>query len=507
MSTIRRYHSASWDEAVIHELGAPGRRGVIPPAPWAPAAESPFPAGLERVNDADLPELAEYEVRRHYTHLAQQTLGMMGISLFGTCTMKHSPTVNEQVGARHELAAVHPRQDPSTYQGVLGMIHSFEAELCNLSGMDAFSFQPGGGADAAYLHAVITRAYHASRGELAQRTQVVTTAQAHPCNPAAAKAAGFDLITLAIEEDGYPSLEALKAVIGPNTAALMLNNPDDMGIYNPQIKAFIEAVHDVGGLAFYDNANFNGVMTRLRARELGFDACMFMLHKTFGAPKGGNGPSVGAYGCSEELAKFLPGPRVVKTEVGYDLVEPEESVGRVREFIGNVQQVVKAYSWTRAMGTDGLREAADISVLSNNYMEKRLMRIPGVTMSFPGKALPRLEMTRYSLEEYSAETGLTAVDVQNRMTDFGIDAMWLSHEPWIVPEPFTPEAGEMWSKEDLDEWIDVLAHVLDEGRVDPERVRTAPHNQAVAQIDGSGLDNPDTWAVTWAAYRRKHASA
>lgn len=507
MSAVRDYHAASWDEGVIYELGAPGRRGVVPPRSWAPKpADSLFPQGLRRERDADLPELAEYEVRRHFTHLSQQTMGMMGISLFGTCTMKHNPTVNEQITARPEVAAVHPRQDPSTYQGLLGIVHSLEEQLRNLSGMDAFSFQPGGGADAAYLHAVVTRAYHASRGELAQRTHIVTTAQAHPCNPATAKAAGFEVITLPIEEDGYPSVEALKAVIGPNTAALMLNNPDDMGIYNPHIKEFIDAVHEVGGLAFYDNANFNGVMTRLRARDLGFDACMYMLHKTFGVPKGGNGPSVGAYGCSEELARFLPGPRVVKDGDVYDLIEPEDSVGRVREFLGNVQQLVKAYSWTRAMGTDGLREASDLSLLANNYMEKQLMALKGVTMSFPGKALPRMEMTRYSLEEYAAETGLSTVDVQNRMTDFGIDAYWLAHEPWIVPEPFTPEAGEMWSKEDLDEWIAVLAHVLDEGRRDPELVRTAPHNQVVAQIDGSELDDPEKWAVTWAAYRRKHGN-
>ncbi|MGN6502885.1 MAG: aminotransferase class V-fold PLP-dependent enzyme [Pseudolysinimonas sp.] len=295
--TIRRYHSASWDEGVVYELGAAGRRGVGPPASWAPAADRP--AGVRRAADADLPELAEYEVRRHYSHLAQQTLGMMGVSLFGTCTMKHNPTVNEQIVARPEVAGVHPRQDASTFSGLLGIVHDLEDELKNLSGMAAFSFQPGGGADAAYLHAVITRAYHASRGELAQRTQVVTTAQAHPCNPASAHAAGFEVITLPLEEDGYPSVEALKAVIGPQTAALMLNNPDDMGIYNPHITEFIDAVHEVGALAFYDHANFNGVMTRLRARELGFDACMFMLHKTFGAPKGGNCPSVGAYGCSE----------------------------------------------------------------------------------------------------------------------------------------------------------------------------------------------------------------
>ncbi|MFC7766678.1 PLP-dependent aminotransferase family protein [Leucobacter soli] len=181
MSAIRRYHAASWDEGIVYELGAPGRRGVVPPAPWAPSREgSAFPAALRRTAEADLPELAEYEVRRHFTHLSQQTMGMIGISLFGTCTMKHNPTVNEQITARPEVAAVHPRQDPATYQGLLGIVHDLEQELCNLSGMSAYSFQPGGGADAAYLNAVVTRAYHASRGELSQRTQIVTTQQAHP---------------------------------------------------------------------------------------------------------------------------------------------------------------------------------------------------------------------------------------------------------------------------------------------------------------------------------------
>jgi glycine dehydrogenase subunit 2 len=172
-----------------------------------------------------------------------------------------------------------------------------------------------------------------------------------------------------------------------------------------------------------------------------------------------------------------------------------------------VHQVVKAYSWVLAMGGDGIREAADLSVLANNYMETRLLAIPGVTKSFPELTKHRLEMTRYSLGSYTEETGVTAVDVQNRMADFGIDAMWLSHEPWIVPEPFTPEAGETWSLEDIDYWIDVLAHVLDEGRREPELVKSAPHNQSVAPLDGADLDDPARWATTWRAYRRKNANA
>ena len=248
---------------------------------------------------------------RHYLHLSQQTLGMMGISLFGTCTMKYNPAVSEALSRLPEVREVHPLQHEDTLQGLLEIVHRLDLVLRELSGMAQFVFQPGGGADAAYTHACITRAYHDARGELAKRDEVITTIQAHPCNAATAAAAGFKVITLPLEEDGYPSLDALEAAVSDRTAALMVNNPDDMGIYNPDIKSGSRSCTAAGGLCFYDHANFNGVMGKLRAAELGFDACMFMLHKTFGAPKGGGGPAVGAYGCTEQLAPFLPGPLVV----------------------------------------------------------------------------------------------------------------------------------------------------------------------------------------------------
>jgi glycine dehydrogenase subunit 2 len=248
-------------------------------------------------------------------------------------------------------------------------------------------------------------------------------------------------------------------------------------------------------------------MGRIKARELGFDACMYMLHKTFGAPKGGGGPAVGAYGCTEELARFLPEPVVVRDGERYRLDRDRpDSVGKVREFWGNVPQLVYSYVWSRAMGAEGIKQAADISVLANNYMEKRLLAIRGVTKSHPHLTAPRLEMTRYSLETVEQDTGITVFDVQNRMVDFGIDAFWLSHEPWLVPQPFTPEAGEMWSKEDIDDWIAVLAHVVDEAYTDPEIVRTAPHNQAIRRLSATDLNDPANWATTWRAHIRKHGS-
>jgi glycine cleavage system P protein (glycine dehydrogenase) subunit 2 len=507
------YHAARWDEPLVMELGRPGRRAQIVSAaePGVVAAVGDgaalVPAAVRRATPPALPELSEFEVQRHYLHLAQMTLGMMGVNLFGTCTMKYNARVNEHLAARPWVAELHPGQDEDTLQGVLEVIHSFDLILRELSGMAQFVFQPGGGADAAYTHACVTRAHHAARGELGQRDEVITTIQAHPCNAATAAAAGFKVVTLPLEEGGYPSVAALEAAVSDRTAALMVNNPDDMGIYNPNIKRWVEIVHEAGGLAFYDHANFNGVMGRLRARELGFDACMYMLHKTFGAPKGGGGPAVGAYGCSEELVEYLPRPLVLRDGDRYTLErEAPRSIGRVREYWGNVPVVLKAYSWARAMGAEGIREAADLSVLANNYMEKRLLRIRGVSISNPDVTAPRLEMTRYSLARVTEDTGITVFDVQNRMVDFGVDAFWLSHEPWVVPEPFTPEPGELWSREDIDLWIDVLAHVIDEAYSDPELVKTAPHNQAIHQVDGSRVNEPDQWATTWRAHRRKAAA-
>jgi glycine dehydrogenase subunit 2 len=232
---------------------------------------------------------------------------------------------------------------------------------------------------------------------------------------------------------------------------------------------------------------------------------MFMLHKTFGAPKGGGGPAVGAYGCSAKLAPFLPKPVVVKEPKGYRLdYGRKESAGKIREFFGNVPQILKAHAWLLALGRDGIDEASDISVLANNYMDAKLAKIKGLSRSNPQIRKYRMEMTRWSLGKLKEDTGCGTVEVANRMADYGIDPWWMSHEPWIVPEPFTPEAGEMYSKEDLDTWMAVIAKISEEAYTNPELVKSAPHNQAIAQIKTDWLNDPGKWAITWRAYLRKH---
>jgi glycine dehydrogenase subunit 2 len=510
MTRLPNFHAARWDEPVVMEMVRPGARGQLFPLPETEVIEAVgedlIPAPMARTDRPELPEITEFEAQRHYLHLSQMTLGMMGVSLFGTCTMKYNSKAAEFATLRPELAEVHPYQHVDTLQGVLAIIHDFDGILRVLSGMDQFIFQAGGGADAAYTMAALSRAYWADRGMLGQRTEMVTSVQAHPCNPATAAAAGFRVVNLPLEENGYPSLEALKAAVSEKTALIMINNPDDMGIYNPEIREWVRVAKAAGALSFYDHANFNGVMGKLSARELGFDACMFMLHKTFGAPKAGGGPAVGAFGCTDELAPYLPTPVVLKNGDTYVLDEDRpKSSGKVREFWGNVPQVVKAYAWARAMGAEGIQLASDISVVANNYMDKRLSEIPGLARSNPEVSERRMEMTRWSLGPLAEETGVGTVDFANRMADYGIDPWWMSHEPWIVSEPFTPEAGELWSKEDIDLWIDVIAKIAQEARETPDLVKTAPHRQPVAQLKGDAFEDPGKWAMTWRAWKRKQS--
>ena len=270
----RRYHAAVWSEPLVMELGRPSRRGVFAPevepaiAELAGPAEALVPAAARRRAAPALPELSEWEVLRHYLRLSQQTLGMMGISLFGTCTMKYNPAVSESLSRLPEVREVHPLQAEETVQGLLEVVYRLDLALRELSGMAQFVFQPGGGADASYLQACITRAYHDARGELSKRDEVITTIQAHPCNSATAAAAGFKVITLPLEEKGYPSLDALQSALSERTAALFVNNPDDMGIYNPEITAWVDAVHRAGRAVLLRPRQFqwrNGQDPRRRA--------------------------------------------------------------------------------------------------------------------------------------------------------------------------------------------------------------------------------------------------
>ncbi|KQV16610.1 aminomethyl-transferring glycine dehydrogenase subunit GcvPB [Kitasatospora sp. Root107] len=498
---LRRFHQARWDEEIIFELSRPGRRGIGVPAPDAPLVE--LPEGIGRATPPALPELSQNQVVRHYLRLSQETLGAdLNIDVGqGTCTMKYSPKVNDTFVRDPRIAELHPLQPEDTVQGVLEIYWRLEQILKEISGMTRVSLQPGAGSAAIYANLAMIRAYHASRGEAGQRDQVVTTMFSHPSNAACAKVAGYEVITLMPDADGYPDIEALRAAVGPRTAALLITNPEDTGIFNPRIREFVELIHAAGGLACYDQANANGILGITRARDAGFDLCHFNLHKTFSTPHACGGPAAGACGVSEALVPFLPGPVVDRDGESYTLNSPASPVGKIRPFLGVTPNVVRAYAWVMALGADGLREVAETAVLNNNYLLHKVLQIPGASVPWADKR--RVEQVRYSWQELAEETGVHSEEIGIRAADFGVH-YWTSHHPYVVPEPFTLEPTESYSREDLDEYAAILAQVATEARQDPEFVKNAPYNQTVHRIDATSLDDPAQWSPTWRAYCRKH---
>ena len=507
---LRRFHQASWDEPVIFELSVAGQRGVLPPEPEAAIVEAAgdvfdnVPASLKRKTAPALPEMSQIHVLRHYMRMSQENLGVdLNIDIGqGTCTMKYSPKVNDQLARSPKLSELHPLQPLSTVQGILEVMYRLEEMLKEISGMDRVTLQPGAGSGAIYANVAMIRAYHESRGEGAKRTEVITSSFSHPSNGAAAKVAGYKIITLPPDADGYPDFEALKAAVCERTAALLITNPEDTGIFNPRIVEFVDLVHKAGGLCSYDQANANGLLGITRARDAGFDACHFNLHKTFSTPHGCGGPAAGACGVTKELAPFLPTPTVEFDGTSYYLDDNRpQSVGKTRPWYGVTANILKAYAWIMNLGADGLREVAEIAVLNNNYLLNKVLEIRGASAPY-AKGKPRIEQVRYSWEQLTHDTGVHSEEIGFRAADFGTH-YWTSHHPFVVPEPMTLEPTESYSKEDLDEYLTILKHIADEAYTNPEIIHTAPHNSTVHKIDQESFDDPDAWAVTWRAYKRK----
>jgi glycine dehydrogenase subunit 2 len=507
---LRRFHQARWDEPIIFELSREGQRGILVPEVEEEIKSrvgdvlETLPEGMRRKQPPGLPELSQPQVVRHYLRLSQENLGAdLNVEIGqGTCTMKYSPKINDQLAGHAKLAELHPLQDEETAQGILEIMVRFEGMLKAISGMDRFSLQPAAGSAAIYANVSIMRAYHESRGEADQRDEIITTIFSHPSNAACARTAGFKVITLYPDEDGYPDLDALKATVSERTAGLMITNPEDTGIFNPGIEAFVKVVHEAGGLCAYDQANANGILGITRAREAGFDLCHFNLHKTFSSPHGCGGPGGGASGVTEELTRFLPVPLVEFDGERYYLdYDRPESIGKMRPFYGYVPVVLRAYAWVMSLGAQGLREVAEIAVLNNNYLLKKMLEIPGLSAPY-ARGRRRIEQVRYSWEALTQETGVHSEELGIRAADFGVH-YWTSHHPFVVPEPCTLEPTETFSQDELDEYVAIISHVADEARADPDRVKSAPHNSTIHRIDHAPLDDPSQWAMTWRAYRRK----
>lgn len=507
------FHAARWQEPVIMEQGSPGERGVIPPPLEAgiralvgdPAAL--VPAELARATPPALPEIAQPQVLRHFMRLSQMTMGTdMNIDLgLGTCTMKYSPKVNEFLARSPKMADIHPWQPPETVQGILEIAYRFGRMCCEISGLDAVSFQPASGAQGIFTNASIIRAYHEANGEGDTRDEIVTTIFSHPADSATPAVLGYKLIVLYPDETGYPNLEQLKAALSERTAGLLITNPEDTGLYNPHIREFTDAVHAAGGLCSYDQANLNGIMGIARAKEAGFDLCHFNLHKTFSSPHGSMGPGCGAVMVREDLRGFLPRPLVESDGERFFLDDDlPESIGKVRAFLGNLQVVLRSYAWVMSLGGEGLRQVSETAVINNRYLMKRLREeVPGLDLPYSPDA-GRLDEARFSWGRLKEETGIGTEDVERRILDYGVNNYFGSHEPWVVPEPFTPEPAESYSRADLDEYTEIIRRVAEEAYADPTVVATAPHRSSAPRMDESPLHEIDKVVTTWRVWKRLH---
>jgi glycine dehydrogenase subunit 2 len=514
MKIRSNFHQASWDEPIIYEMSTAGLRGIIPPETEEGIASAvgdvaaKLPAGIRRKNAPELPEVSQKHVLQHWVHLSQETMGsnISNDISEGTCTMKYNPRINEALSGNAGFAEIHPDQDIDTVQGILEIYYKFQNVCKEVSGMDCVTLQPGGGNHAVYTAASVIRAYHASRGEADQRDEVITTIFSHPCDAATPATAGYKIITIYPDERGIPDLEAIRAAASKRTAAIFMTNPEDIGIYNPYAAEITKILHDVGALCFYDQANANAFLGVARAREAGFDMCHFNVHKTFGTPHGCSGPASGAFCCQEYLGKFMPVPTVEYDGSKYYLdYDRPESIGKIRDYMGSAGVILRAYSWTMMMGPEGLRECADVSVINNNYMQKIMESIPGVTSAFQGNGIVRQEQVRYSFEKLKAEVDVGSEDMNRRMLDYGIPWFWSSHHPWVIAEPMTLEPCESYTKEDIEEYCAVVRKVAEEAYKDPNFVKNAPYNSVIhKRVREEELDDPEKWAITWKAYQRKH---
>lgn len=469
-------------EPTIFELSRPNRRGVTFPAAAVPSYD--LPKSLQR-DELAWPEASEIDVVRHFTRMSQKNHAIdIAIYPLGSCTMKFNSRINEAVARMPGFAALHPLQTPETTQGAMQLMFELQEMLGEISGFAGVTLQPAAGAHGELTGCLIIRAYHEDHGNT-ERVEMLVPDSAHGTNPATAVLAGFDVVTIPSDDRGNVDVEALKAKLGPKTAGLMITNPNTVGLWDEQIQEVVRLVHEAGGLVYNDGANFNAILGYARPGDLGIDVMHFNLHKTFSTPHGGGGPGSGPVGVAERLTDYLPGPNVDAVErdgeIEYLWVTPEKSIGRLHSFHGNFGMFVRALTYIRMHGEEGLRQISTDAVLNANYMKARLEDAYDV-------AIDRTCMHEVVLSARRQKAqGVKAVDIAKRLLDFGVHPP-TTYFPLIVPEALMIEPTETESKESIDFFVDALLQIAREAEEDPEVVTSAPHNTEYKRLDEAGAN-------------------
>jgi glycine cleavage system P protein (glycine dehydrogenase) subunit 2 len=479
-------------QPTLAELSRPGRGSTKVPHPPHDALDR-LPARQLRRAPLALPELAEPEVIRHFVNLSQLNYAVdTGFYPLGSCTMKYNPKINEWAARLPGFAALHPLAPDALAQGTLELLWDLEQWLLEISGMAAASLQPAAGAQGELTGILMIRAYHAARGDDA-RTEVIVPDSSHGTNPATASMAGFRTVTVKSDESGQVDLDALRAALGPHTAAVMLTNPSTLGLFETRIVELLDAVHAAGALAYMDGANMNAILGKFRPGAAGFDVMHFNTHKTFSTPHGGGGPGAGPIAAGEKLAPFLPAPRVVSEEGASGPVfrleragERPQSIGRVRSYAGSIGVLVRAYAYLLAHGGAGLTQVSEDAVLSANYLRHRLAG----TFEMPFGQACKHEFVA-SARRLKAETGVRMLDVAKRLIDYGFHPPTI-YFPLTVDEDMLVEPTETESIETLDAFADALGAIVTEAHDDPELLHEAPHATPVRRLDeATAARHPD----------------
>ena len=450
---------------LIFEKSVPGRRTQY--LPRCDVEEAALPASLVRANAPKLPQISETDLSRHYTELNKQVHGVnCGFYPLGSCTMKYNPRIDEEMAALPGFTGIHPLAPAHTTEGCREALDTARELLCEITGMDDMTFQPAAGAHGEFTGVLLIKQYHDARGD-SKRNKIIVPDSAHGTNPATAAMCGYTIVNIPSAPNGCVDLEALKKVLGPDTAGLMLTNPNTVGIFDENILEITRLVHETGGLCYYDGANLNAVMGVVRPGDMGFDCIHLNLHKTFATPHGGGGPGSGAVGCKAHLARFLPKSTSMD---GGDHIQ-------VRSFAGNFLVVIKALTYILSLGKEGIPEAAKNAVLNANYLQAK---IKGTFEP----AFDRICMHEFVLDlsGFKKETGVSALDVAKTLIDYGMHPPTM-YFPLIVHEALMLEPTETESRETLDWAAEVFRKLYDLAHTDPEYMHGSPHNAPIGRPD------------------------
>ncbi|EGV32601.1 glycine dehydrogenase (decarboxylating) subunit 2 [Thiorhodococcus drewsii AZ1] len=466
---------------LIYDQSRPGRRASAQ-APLTQPEITEIPAGLRRRSRPALPEVSEMQAVRHYTRLSQKNFSIdTHFYPLGSCTMKYNPRACNSLAMLPGFLGRHPLAPDTHGQGVMACLHDLQEILKAVTGMHAVSLAPSAGAQGEFAGVAMIRAYHKARGDHA-RTEILVPDAAHGTNPASAVMCGFKAREIPTGSDGDVDLDALKAAVGPQTAGIMLTNPSTVGVFDRNIQAIARTVHDAGGLLYYDGANLNAILGKVRPGDMGFDVIHMNLHKTFSTPHGGGGPGAGPVGVSPRLEPFLPVPLVTFDGDAYHWQterERPDSIGWLTAFGGNMGILLRAYVYARMLGREGMGRVADFATLNANYLMARL-REAGFEAAYPERRASHEFIV--TLKPESRQFGVNAMDFAKRLLDYGYHAP-TTYFPLLVPECLLIEPTETESKEDLDGFVEAMIAIRREAQETPDLVKGAPHSMPVRRLD------------------------